>query len=1077
MVEYNEYDVFYDYEVLQNVTTNAMLFPGSRKIVIPYNVFVDSIQPDMTHLNVTQADEDWILEYVLKENASSLKRWNIPVENVRMERNFMKEIIKLDTEIPQNGGTMFGFNSSGYDVAISAFLLDQAKQLNFSNVLADDMKVDAYSVREFSDYLINHVKRSPWASVRDRANEGRNFELFQKFASLMNSPWNIDVQSLNAKMSMTALKRLAAQGGFKIETSSKLSDSASIIHTIEDLAELISYNVNDIFATLWLFEQRAYQTPYTQRKTLIQRYGDNQFVGKNIKRDSTEAKLIENVISPNDKLVDDPVVSLAYPVVRGYMPESEKGTEFTLKKAQTLHKALRQATKALSPKEFEEDVDRAMNKFLAQQYMEFRDKDPEHMVVKHFYFPTGHPRIVSQNGTFVYAADDYDGFNQYMTHMMDFWAEANHLSTSIIGKGGLTGTMNKKATTDLTWDEHANKIIKHIGEHPESTLYKWLFYKSGIVKIVAKDKRLMMDLLNYVDENYDIHPDIYQYYSAFRGEDMGEQDGSANVKAGLPARMRTGAAVLVKPDVPVYVTMSIGGVHGNLIDLYQHNIDKEIADTYNDGRQLIMDFYTEKAMQYDPTIYLELTGETSEKEQEKIYALAGQSPEELAPVLARRSKRNGFVLGETQEIVNLKPHEYTSGTYAKAKFKKGKGTRELKTYTTTLYDTDVVHTDISSYYPTLIAILKTLQTESGQDLYNELRLERLLLKNRIPSDKATWVEQDHIDEAIQLANKLLLNAASGAADAGYDNNIRVNNKAYRMRIAGQLILFALTLDLTEAGAIPNSINTDGVYVHNIDEETADGYIQKWAGLYGLEADTEKVDLFISKDSNNRIEYYNTERGETILASGGTVGNWTGTTLTGNLNRPPIVDRALTRYLVDRDNPLLEFDRDYVRQYITRFIEEKRELGESDKSAHEELFNFFQLPLASNKSKKRFIAYQDEDDNWSYPSPINRVFLAVADESENYKKCRAVMIVINKTIKKDDDAAKAIAYQSGLVELSDFEDDKDVHIGSAKISGVSLDQHFIIQNQSTAEISWDLIDNLDIEAYVDIVEGQWSNWAV
>lgn len=1071
MVKYNDYDVFYDYEVLENVTTNAMLFPGSKKIVIPYNIHIDSIQPDVPKLTVTQADEDYIRDYVIEQNRSSLKRWGIPEENVTLTPNFIQEVNKLDTEIPNNGGTMYGFNSSGYDVAITAYLLEQYRQDTLSK---NDVRPDASTVRAFSDAIINHEKRSPWASVRDYANNMRNYALFPKFAKLMNSDWNIDVQSLNAKMSKTALKRLAAQGGFKVETSDKLKDGKSVLENLEELAELIAYNVNDIFATMWLFEQKAYQTPYNQRVTLIKRYGNTQFANKNIKRDSTEAKLIENVISPNERLVDDKVVSMAYPITRDYQPESDKDLSFTLEQANELHTALAKAARKVNKEAFMRNKDAAMNALLQMQYNELKESEPEHMIVKHFFYPTGHPRIVSQNEQFIYAADTHVGFNHYMTAKMDHWAYTHQLVNE-------PNKLTNARLNDHEWDDYANRVIKHIEkthlETGDSPLYDWFFHPSGKQKVVAKDKVLMVDLLNYMNENYELHPDIYHYYSAFRGEDMGTQDGSAIVKATLPARMRSGAAVLVTPETPVFATMSIGGVHGNLIDLYGYKQDKAVADEYNDMRDVIIEFYMEKAKQFRADAYLTITKESTEKEKEKIYALAGLTVEELAPVLARRTKRNGFILGESEAIQAANPHEMTTGTYSNAKFKKPKSTKTLNTYTTTLYETDVVHMDISSYYPTLIAILKTLQTESGRDLYDELRVERLTLKNNLPHDFATWTDEDFANEAIQLANKLLLNAASGAADAGYDNNIRVNNKAYRMRISGQLILFALCIDIAKAGGIPSSINTDGVFAHNIDVETADELIQKWASLFNLEADTEMVDLFISKDSNNRIEYYKTEKGENIVASGGTVGNWEGASLTGNLNRPPIVDRALTQYLIRHDNPLMQFDRSYVKDFIVNFIEERIKSGQDDPKTHEELFNYFQLPLVSNERNKRFIVYKTTKGDWIYPSSINRVFLTKEDTNNEYETLQATMVIINKTIKKDDPKAVEIAHKAELMEMSDYGDDKDVHASTAKISGVEIEQNFVIQNQSTATIDWKLTEYFDIDAYVDIVQNQWKNWAV
>lgn len=1075
MVEYNAHDVFYDYEVLENVTTNAMLYPGSKRIVIPYNVAIDSIQPNVPTLTVTKEDEENMLAYIIKENKSSLERWGIPEENVTMTANFTHEILKLDNDIPRNKGTMYGFNSSGYDVAITAYLLEEIRQQRQSNQSEDDLVIDAAMVRQFSDDIINHHARSPWASVRDIANRSGNYELFQKFAALMNNVWNIDVQSLNAKMSKSALKRLAAQGGFKVETSDKLGDDASVLTSVEELAELLSYNVNDIFATLWLFEQKAYQTPYNQRVTLIDRYGDNQFQGRNIKRDSTEAKLIENVISPNDVLQDDGKVSLAYPLTRDYMPGSKIPKDFTLEDANTLFSALDTATKKLLPVPYRKNKNRAMNQFLFEQYQEKKETAPEHIIVKQFFYENSLPKIVALDGRFKYAMDTYEGFNGGMPKMLDYWAHAHKITHKRM-KTLVEGQRDNNVIDDH-WDTYANAIIEHIGTKKESLLYDWFYYENGAQKIVAKDKRLMKDLLEYMEHKYDMDPDIYKYYSAYRGADMHQQTSKVDVKETLPKHLKTGAAVLIQPQVPVYVTMSIGGVHGNLIDLYSYESDLIEAKTYNRQRDAVMEFYEEKATQFNPDKYIELTEESTDAEIEKIHAIVGYESEAIAPVLARRTKRNGFVLGEPDYLQDMEPYSFTTGSYTKAKFRTPKKTKKMKKYTTTLYDTDVVHMDISSYYPTLISILGTLKTNDGTDLYNDLREERIELKYKIPDDPATWDEEDEQDDRTQNANKLLLNAASGAADAGYDNNIRVNNKAYRMRIAGQLILFALALDIIPEGGVPNSINTDGIYVHNIDVPTADGVIQEWASLYALEADTETVDLFISKDSNNRIEYYKSERGETILASGGTVGNWEGTSLTGNLNKPPIVDRALTEYLIRYDEPLLGFDREYITNYIESFIQERIEQGQTDPAAHEELFNFFMLPIVSNASKNRYAVYQDSEGVWHYPSPINRAFLTVDDTDGLYETHKTIMLVVNKTKKKDDAEAVDMAYEADIVKYSDYEEDKDVHVGTTKISGIEPEQSLAIMNQSTATIDWQLTDYFDIDAYVDMVEAQWENWAV
>lgn len=94
------------------------------------------------------------------------------------------------------------------------------------------------------------------------------------------------------------------------------------------------------------------------------------------------------------------------------------------------------------------------------------------------------------------------------------------------------------------------------------------------------------------------------------------------------------------------------------------------------------------------------------------------------------------------------------------------------------------HEDFTSYYPLLLCNLAAFDNKAlGEDRYYSIFLDRKDYKQKA-KDKSYSEEEREMFNLIQNGKKLLLNSASGAGDASFDSNIRMNNRTISMRIIG-----------------------------------------------------------------------------------------------------------------------------------------------------------------------------------------------------------------------------------------------------------------------------------------------------
>ena len=582
-----------------------------------------------------------------------------------------------------------------------------------------------------------------------------------------------------------------------------------------------------------------------------------------------------------------------------------------------------------------------------------------------------------------------------------------------------------------------------------------------------------------------------------------------------------------------HINVSVGGAHGEYasFDDYVKNIDYEKA--FVNEQKLIEDYYNTLVIN-DP--------ELSEKDNEK-------QTRALRLAFARDVKAGEMFKDPNTgaEVGKIPMNQLVTVNSKRITLKKVPSFSQVPSdYVKTVFAKDVIHADVDSLYPTLLTLLHTLLRSDGKDVYGDLRNERLKLKASLPSHKPDYTEHDWEVNAVQMLNKLLLNSATGAADANFDTNILVSNKITAMRIIGNLLIYILSMKLAAIGGTLVSINTDGLYVYGISKEDANDVIEEWTKYFNLSASPEVVERFISKDTNNRIEV---SEGKLDYAGGGSFSAWKKPSLMKSVAKPAMMDEALVNYMWKEADPLSSFDRTFVTNYITERIAH----ATTDEEKEELLLKFQWIFSGSPSKNRHYYAYDTDADEYSALSNISRAFITKSDYSSVAVKLlsaakgnavddddahnlliedevsltleqgqhlittdeKEVDRIIDdiKLLKKSktdvaqyyndhkqelDHAVEIMGVPSGsyapLAMVGDFKTFtsfyKDAYkermigtnspiLRASFIASprVSPSMRFAVNNNGLDEIAkTDILDHIDIEAYVDLVQSEWVLWS-
>ena len=400
----------------------------------------------------------------------------------------------------------------------------------------------------------------------------------------------------------------------------------------------------------------------------------------------------------------------------------------------------------------------------------------------------------------------------------------------------------------------------------------------------------------------------------------------------------------------------------------------------------------------------------------------------------------------------------------------------------------VNHNDFSSYYPNLLRLLMAFWNDKlGYDRYGSFYDDKESLGKKQKDPKYT--EEERMEFGIQREGvKLILNSATGVANAETDNNILISNTIISMRIIGQLFTYMIGQVQALQGAIVPSTNTDGLYTV-LNETLNEKSIAEESKKIHIKIDPETMYL-VTKDSNNRMEIAVDEDNKPkkiIGNSGSALTAVKGPNPTKQLVGPASMHWALAQYLFEiaknpNRNSYQEFDKELAK---TIFNDAKNEF---DKVKY---LIMMQSIVASNKSSNTYTFGTDPKTNKIvHLQDINRAFL-VKDTVENtlfLQSATAKAITPATKEKRAKDRLKAqdhnptalkILEHKGL-SISQIPMDKEAAI--KKITDLETNWPCLIENRDLHYLSDErldfIIDNLDLDKYIAILESRyiktWKN---
>ena len=507
-----------------------------------------------------------------------------------------------------------------------------------------------------------------------------------------------------------------------------------------------------------------------------------------------------------------------------------------------------------------------------------------------------------------------------------------------------------------------------------------------------------------------------------------------------------------------FVTFSIGGIHGAEYNkaLYEDDCKKfkELEWLFEQAKQQYPDPLDLKAAK---TVDITMPDGTVQTFKSNVFLTANSTKKK----------------SEYKDIEKKRPVLFQEGT---------KGAYELnKRYVFTSAD-ETNHEDFTSYYPNLLRMMSAFYNKGlGYDRYAEIFDQKQKL-GKVMKDKSLSAEERSMAAVQREGTKLILNSASGAADANFESPIRMNNQIISMRIIGQLFSWRIGQAQTLEGARITSTNTDGLF--SVLESTINNEIlERESAEINVEIEPEPTFL-ISKDSNNRIEV-DPDTGDIQRASGGSLACHRGPTPDKSLAHPAIIDWALCEYLVFHStcpgkslaNP---FDPESGRKIF---------LNAPNRFDKTMLLNMYQN-IISNSLGSDTYNFAIDPAHKDSPIPLqhyNRVYImrdgAPMRTFQLYaaaarKITPATAAKRRKTGEKPQqhDATAIRILTANGIPPSRIQSDKEGIV--KKITGIDNTWNMLIMNRALSDLTEaeqdEILDNLDYDKYLQMLQSSYEN---
>lgn len=232
---------------------------------------------------------------------------------------------------------LLGYNSFNYDTTMLA-LYNYEAWIKTQNTGVTFRIPSAKLMRQYNDDLFSERFKNNMSKrllttqnplTKTWTQDNYNDPRYKIRQNMLRSGRHLDVARLNEKQSKVGLKRLLGMLGFQILESNKLKQGQSHIDTIDQLYDLIAYNISDCVNLKQLFFHKFYQGQFSLKRGLLQSYPEVIYEQKkdeyapdiapeHVRRDrltidSSSAQFATKSLCPYGHLTDIPTVSFMYP--------------------------------------------------------------------------------------------------------------------------------------------------------------------------------------------------------------------------------------------------------------------------------------------------------------------------------------------------------------------------------------------------------------------------------------------------------------------------------------------------------------------------------------------------------------------------------------------------------------------------------------------------------------------------------------------------------------------------------------------------------------------------------------------
>ncbi len=936
---------------------------------------------------------------------------------------------------------LLGYNSFNYDTTMLAWYFYKALPIQahyendpFSDPYPEPVyttefngKLTAREMREFNDRLFSSRFREAMPDAlcyEDIKSQVKSYGVpYRIRKNMLLSGRHLDVARLNEKMTKVGLKRLLGMEGRQILESDKLDTGKDMIEDLDQFLDLVAYNASDVINLAELFHTKFYQGQFTLKRQLLRTY-DSLVYEK--KKDAYEADTSDPCHIMSNRLCID-----------------SSSAQF--------------AARALAP-----------------------------------YGPLGDMPAVS----FLYPSEE----------------------------------------------KAKERGVKRVDVLEESKKFFYDLYPVNTPDPARNAKNASV--------RKKFHEHFYDYYASFRGKNFNRSDNYARYCQGTPLFEALDEREIMpdfdgnmfyfdKNGDPTsgYVKFSIGGIHGAEYNLeyYQAHLDKwqqacdllaEARRRYPDPMSLLTaktvtlsdgkahaarEFLTSSKTKIEVPKWqlvkkpvrpkkteIQKDPELLEKWQRDVkrWTMVKEAiGKDLAAAhdMALLRLEDGSMICPKDYIIQngtkmMLQYEYKSEPTKPLVFKDphtGNSRLDPKYVYTSFGLTN--HEDFTSYYPWLLIGMSAFHNDGlGYDRYKEM-YEQKEINGKKMKDKEHYTDDEReLFRIMREGNKLIINSASGAAGAPFENNIRMNNRILSMRMIGQMFSWRIGQAQAYEGARVPSTNTDGLYTI-MEEKINAKILERESAATGVEIEPEPICL-ISKDTNNRLEF-DPQTGQIISAAGGDLGCQKGPFPTKALAHAAIRDWTLCEYLLTVCYPNRYDAR--MDTLFDRGLAEKIIMSAKDKMDPVQWLKMMQTIVSSSPGSRRYVfGYKKDETDPIFLQHYNRAFF-VKDSGPDtiHVKAASVKKITPATVTKrqkeglrkqihDPTALKVLSRQG--ITPKDIEESHEAAV--SVIPGIAPELNLLIENRDLAYLPEDyareLMERIDYDAYLDRIEESFTrNWMV